>query len=602
MSKIHFGLEKYNHFSNSQVIKDIVIINADVKLIKCKIEGTSIDISINNFLGLTKLAFMRYIENSAIKQIDSGVSSQLFKRTVILIKAWMNYEASLLGSNVGLMATYALETLIIFFFNSYASLVKNELLGLFYFLKVMSEVDYDRLVITIFGTIPKEALMDKIKRDEAISLLTIINTSNINPGLIEKVSIFQEMFAAFKDLDKIQIFNSSKRVMNLKNINIADALFDANNLGKSVNYANYTKMDTIFKYMAEEIDQICKKANKLSFSTQLSEGDYLDYLNMLLRLFRKTIVAHNDELQFLNLPQPQIIISARVFNSKNISNEIASTCITGQSNNNSNFVREEDIKELRLESKSTSPERDNYDQPHSNEDDKILLTPMLSKKDSYANDKRDPQTINNESKGNINSGGAIINQLCDNRKQNTHNSHSLVNSQPNSNASPPYSIPTSTINSAYLNIMGVEPSNISPQIPAFRPNVERKLSTPSTVSKESLIAEFAKTYSSQSSQNKNIIRAQPSIHQLQKVYTYSSYVWPNTMDIKNQQDKVLLLNNMSAPALRSNSFVSKDILEFFNKNFNVSTTAIVSPEIDKENEEVEQYLQYCYSTLKDTSK
>lgn len=39
--------------------------------------------------------------------------SHLFKRSVLLIKAWCSYESRTLGSRNGLMATYALEVMII---------------------------------------------------------------------------------------------------------------------------------------------------------------------------------------------------------------------------------------------------------------------------------------------------------------------------------------------------------------------------------------------------------------------------------------------------------------------------------------------------------
>lgn len=43
----------------------------------------------------------------------------MFKRSVILIKAWCYYESRLLGSNSGLFSTYGLEILVLYIFNLY---------------------------------------------------------------------------------------------------------------------------------------------------------------------------------------------------------------------------------------------------------------------------------------------------------------------------------------------------------------------------------------------------------------------------------------------------------------------------------------------------
>jgi hypothetical protein len=41
----------------------------------------------------------------------------LFKRSIILIKAWCYYESRILGAPHGLISTYALETLVLYIFH-----------------------------------------------------------------------------------------------------------------------------------------------------------------------------------------------------------------------------------------------------------------------------------------------------------------------------------------------------------------------------------------------------------------------------------------------------------------------------------------------------
>jgi hypothetical protein len=45
--------------------------------------------------------------------------NNLLKKSIILIKAWFTYEASLLGSYAACMATYALYVLVLFIINNY---------------------------------------------------------------------------------------------------------------------------------------------------------------------------------------------------------------------------------------------------------------------------------------------------------------------------------------------------------------------------------------------------------------------------------------------------------------------------------------------------
>ena len=43
----------------------------------------------------------------------------LFKRSIILIKAWCYYESRVLGAHHGLISTYALETLVLYIFHQF---------------------------------------------------------------------------------------------------------------------------------------------------------------------------------------------------------------------------------------------------------------------------------------------------------------------------------------------------------------------------------------------------------------------------------------------------------------------------------------------------
>lgn len=73
------------------------------------------------------------------------------KAGILLIKAWMTYEASLLGSHAANMATYALYVLIIFLVNNFEVNTVMELFRLFF--KFFGKFDWDSQIITILGAI-----------------------------------------------------------------------------------------------------------------------------------------------------------------------------------------------------------------------------------------------------------------------------------------------------------------------------------------------------------------------------------------------------------------------------------------------------------------
>lgn len=55
-------------------------------------------------------------------QVDHYIGrDHIFKRSIILIKAWCYYESRILGAHHGLISTYALETLVLYIFHLFHS-------------------------------------------------------------------------------------------------------------------------------------------------------------------------------------------------------------------------------------------------------------------------------------------------------------------------------------------------------------------------------------------------------------------------------------------------------------------------------------------------
>jgi DNA polymerase sigma len=70
-------------------IQDVQVINAEVKLLKCVVQDIVVDVSYQQIGGLCTLAFLERVDRLAGRD-------HLFKRSILLVKAWCYYESRLL--------------------------------------------------------------------------------------------------------------------------------------------------------------------------------------------------------------------------------------------------------------------------------------------------------------------------------------------------------------------------------------------------------------------------------------------------------------------------------------------------------------------------
>jgi hypothetical protein len=297
---IQNALESYAQESGyPPIITDISLISADVKLIKCKYEDLAFDISINNFVGLCKLILI----NSFEKHL---VNPNLFKRSLFLIKVWSYYEGSLLGSNHGLLASYALETIVIYIFNKNNNIIKTEIDALCLFFEKLNEFNWEKDILSILGKISLDDFQEEFKCN-FFPVENLLNKINENNLIFQKenISKLTPFFEKFANSDRIQNFNSNKKIFSLKYLNIIDPMYNNNNLGKSVNLHNYNK----FVKVIETELKLIHKLKEMRYKNISADK----YLNVLLQIFEKTITYNTPELFFYNLPQPRIFISPNNF-------------------------------------------------------------------------------------------------------------------------------------------------------------------------------------------------------------------------------------------------------------------------------------------------
>ncbi|CAN1180025.1 hypothetical protein LINPERHAP2_LOCUS34554 [Linum perenne] len=218
-------------------VKNVHRIDAEVKLIKCSVDNIVVDISFNQLGGLCTLCFLEQVDRLVGK-------NHLFKRSIILIKAWCYYESRILGAHHGLIATYALETLVLYLFHHFHSSLNGPLSVLYRFLDYFSTFDWENYCISLHGPVCKSSLSEFVAKP---------------PECKARGLFFSEEFLK-KCLDMYSVssarLEASPRVFAQKHLNILDPLKENNNLGRSVNKGNFYRICSAFKHGARKLGRV----------------------------------------------------------------------------------------------------------------------------------------------------------------------------------------------------------------------------------------------------------------------------------------------------------------------------------------------------------
>ncbi|WOL06358.1 hypothetical protein Cni_G15090 [Canna indica] len=217
-------------------LKDVQYINAEVKLVKCIVENIVVDISFNQIGGLCTLCFLDKVDQEIGK-------NHLFKRSIILIKAWCFYESRILGAHHGLISTYALETMVLYVFNLFHKSLDAPLAVLYRFLDYYSKFDWDNYCVSLQGPVSisslPEIIVDPRESDGSNLLLS------------------QEFLKECADMFSVpQRFLEDSRAFSKKHLNIVDPLKQNNNLGRSVSKGNFHRICSAFTYGAQKLGGI----------------------------------------------------------------------------------------------------------------------------------------------------------------------------------------------------------------------------------------------------------------------------------------------------------------------------------------------------------
>ncbi|XP_042027417.1 uncharacterized protein LOC121774618 isoform X1 [Salvia splendens] len=225
-------------------VKEVHYIQAEVKIIKCLVENIVVDISFNQVGGLCTLCFLDEIDN-LISQ------NHLFKRSIILIKAWCYYESRILGAHHGLISTYALETLVLYIFHVFNNSFHGPLEVLYRFLEFFSNFDWENFCVSLWGPVAINCLPDvtaEPPRKDSRELL-------LSKLFLEACSSVYAVFPGGQE--------SNGQKFSSKHFNVIDPLRVNNNLGRSVSKGNFFRIRSAFAFGAKRLARLldCPKEN-----------------------------------------------------------------------------------------------------------------------------------------------------------------------------------------------------------------------------------------------------------------------------------------------------------------------------------------------------
>ncbi|XP_022950092.1 uncharacterized protein LOC111453279 [Cucurbita moschata] len=226
------------------VVKDVQLIRAEVKLVKCLVQNIVVDISFNQLGGLCTLCFLEKIDCRMGKD-------HLFKRSIILIKAWCYYESRILGAHHGLISTYALETLVLYIFHLFHSALNGPLQVLYKFLDYFSKFDWDNYCISLNGPV----------RISSLPELAAETPENGGGDLLLSTDFLKSC------LDTLYVpgrgYEPNSRAFPIKHLNIVDPLKENNNLGRSVSKGNFYRIRSAFSYGARKLGSILSQPEEI---------------------------------------------------------------------------------------------------------------------------------------------------------------------------------------------------------------------------------------------------------------------------------------------------------------------------------------------------
>jgi hypothetical protein len=232
LTRVKMQFESLPRQPNNLIIEDISLINAEVPILKLKINHISADITVNQIKALS-VVYM-------FEELNKLIPKNLLKRSIVLCKIWACYFGRILGGMYGNLTSYALETLVLFVINTIPASRSSPIKVLEEMIRFFTDFDWENNVITFCRV---------LSVSEYISVITHNNDLYKNAtNLLITPSKLAEIKSRLQSPKNMSI-------MPLKHVNILDPFENTNNLGKSVSANNSKRLKEIFRISAEIIGE-----------------------------------------------------------------------------------------------------------------------------------------------------------------------------------------------------------------------------------------------------------------------------------------------------------------------------------------------------------
>ena len=268
---VHAHFQKVHRDAKAKMsVSEVHLIPSRVPVLKVAVGSFGLDISVNKLAGTVKLPFLEMVD---------GIIGRchLFKRSLLLIKAWCAHESRLLGSSKGLLATYALEVMLMCLFNVFHDELTRPIIVLQKFLEYFSGFDWDNFCVTVCGPISKDRLAVLSQQYYGEAFNPRIEIEAASGRLIKGRGLggscwlddFRSRFCYDKALDSGSF--------QFKLMNIIDPMCHSNNLGRSVGPHCHGRFRAALKLGLKSLRSAYKKRDadilRQMFYVSFAKGD-----------------------------------------------------------------------------------------------------------------------------------------------------------------------------------------------------------------------------------------------------------------------------------------------------------------------------------------
>lgn len=217
-------------------VTSVHTIEAEVRVCKCFVDRIEVDITLNVPSGVCTLGFL--------ERLDVVIARKhLFKRSILLIKAWCYYEARVLGGHNGLISTYALDIMVLFIINKFFKAIDGPLQVLKFFLWYYGNFDWDTYCLTLEGR-------------QRLSMYPYWDANNVEDlesgvGLIG-VQQMDELTRVYA-YESRSIFHEE---FPIRSFNIVDPLKKKNNIGRCISSSNARRIRNAFLFGYDKLEAV----------------------------------------------------------------------------------------------------------------------------------------------------------------------------------------------------------------------------------------------------------------------------------------------------------------------------------------------------------